>query len=64
MFEGFKTIILGLVMALLPALTQYLGAVDWSFLGPTGGLIAGGIAMIGMRLITKSAVFQKQPPAK
>ncbi len=59
MFEGFKTILVGLGFAVLPAVTQYIGAVDWSFLGPTGGLIAGGIAMIALRLVTKSAVFQK-----
>jgi hypothetical protein len=57
--EGFKTILVGAALAVLPALTQYVGAVDWSFLGPTGGMIAGGIAMIALRLITKSPVFQK-----
>jgi hypothetical protein len=59
MFEGFKTILLGAAMAILPAFTEYMGAINWSFLGDTGGLIAGGIAMIVMRLLTKSPVFQK-----
>lgn len=60
MLSGWKTIIVGAGIAVIPALTQYVGAIDWSFLGETGGMIASGVAMIVMRLITSSPVFQKK----
>lgn len=54
---GWKTILTGAVIAIVPALTSYVGAIDWSFLGSTGGMIASGVAMIVLRLITSTPPF-------
>ena len=50
--KGFKSVLMGGAIVVVPAVTQYLGMVDWSFLGPVGGTIASGLVMIGMRLLT------------
>ena len=56
--EGFKTILVGLGMAVLPVVTQYLGAIDWNAVLPAPySFVAAGITMIVMRLITKTPVF-------
>jgi hypothetical protein len=57
--KGFKTILVGGAMVVIPAATQYLGMVDWSFLGPVGGTIASGLVMIGMRLLSNTPFGSK-----
>lgn len=60
MLAGYKTFAVGLVVAIGPALLQYLGAVDWTQLGisaPTATAISGVIMML-MRLVTTTAPFQ------
>ena len=54
--KGFKTVLLGGAMVVIPAVTEYLGMVDWSFLGPVGGIIASGAVMIFMRILTTTPV--------
>jgi hypothetical protein len=57
--KGFKTVAWGGALVVVPALTQYLGVIDWSFLGPVGGTIAGGLSMIVMRLLSDTAFGRK-----
>ena len=57
--KGFKTVLMGAALVVVPAFTQYLGMVDWSFLGPVGGTIAGGLIMIGMRLLSDTPFGSK-----
>lgn len=56
--NGFRTVLTGALMAVVPALTSYFEMVDWSFLGTTGALIASGVVMIVLRLITTTPVFK------
>lgn len=54
---GWKTVLTGALMAVVPALTDYFNMVDWSFLGTTGALVASGVVMIVLRLITSTPAF-------
>ena len=57
--KGFKTIIIGLLMAVIPIVTQYLGAIDWSTALPQPwGLVVGGLIMIAMRFVTTTPVMK------
>ena len=58
MLAGFKTILIGAALAVVPTLTEYAGMIDWSFLGAKGALIASGITMIVLRLITTTPAFR------
>lgn len=55
--KGWKTILVGALVALGPTALQYFGGVDWSSVVPSpwDTVIAGGI-MIVMRLITTTPV--------
>ena len=55
--SGWKTVLMGAIIAVVPALTQYSGTIDWSFLGPTGGMIASGVIMIALRWVTTTPIF-------
>lgn len=58
---GFKTILVGLLMALIPAVTQYFGTVDWNSVFPAPwGMVVAAIVMIAMRMITTTPVFIKK----
>ena len=55
--KGYRTIIVGLVLAIGPVALQYLGAVDWTqLIGPTGAFFVSGVIAIFMRSITTSPV--------
>jgi lysozyme len=55
--KGYRTIVVGLALALGPAALQYLGAVDWAqLIGPTGAFFVSGLIAIGMRAITSTPV--------
>ena len=58
--KGFRTIIVGLGMAIgVPAL-QFLGGVDWTqYLPAQYAPVAAGIIMIAMRLITSTETGSK-----
>ena len=57
--KGFKTMLIGLLMAIIPAVTQYVGAIDWAtFLPAPWGLIVGGTVMMLLRWFTDSPVFK------
>lgn len=55
--KGFKTILVGLHIAIVPAITQYVGAINWdAFLpAPYSTMVAGAI-MILMRFFTTTPV--------
>lgn len=58
--KGLKTILVGLAMAVVPVVTQYIGAIDWNSVLPFPyNFVASGLVMIFMRLVTTSPVFQK-----
>lgn len=59
-FTGFKTILVGLVMAIGPGALTYLGGIDWAKLGlPDWAAFAiSGAIMIAMRFKTSTPVFK------
>lgn len=57
--KGFKTVLMGGALMILPVASEYLAGVDWSFLGPVGGLFVGGMVMTIMRVLTTTAVGAK-----
>lgn len=58
--KGFRTLIVGLGLAVgVPAL-QFLGGVDWTqYLSPQYAPIAAGVVMIAMRLMTSTGIGSK-----
>lgn len=57
LMKGYRTILIGLVLAVGPAALQFLGAVDWSALiGPTGAFFVSGVVAILMRFVTSTPV--------
>ena len=59
--KGYRTILVGLALAIGPAALQYLGAVDWTnVIGPTGAFFVSGLVAIGMRAITTSPIGKSQ----
>ena len=62
--KGYRTILIGLVLAIGPAALQFLGAVDWSALiGPTGAFFVSGVVAILMRFVTTTPVGKPDAPA-
>lgn len=54
--KGWRTIGIGLVLAIAPEALQYLGAVDWSHVvSPAIATLISGVIMVGMRLITTTS---------
>ena len=63
LMKGYRTILVGLVLAIGPGALQYLGAVDWSALvGPTGAFFASGLVAILMRFVTTTPVGKPVAP--
>ena len=59
--KGWRTIGIGLLIAVAPAALTYLGGIDWTKLvGANGAMIISGALMIGMRLVTDSPVGKKE----
>jgi lysozyme len=55
--KGYRTIAVGLMLAIGPAALQYLGAIDWAqLIGPTGAFFASGLIAIAMRAVTTTPV--------
>ncbi len=62
---GFRTVLVGLVVAVGPAALSYLTSIDpvKTFgLSPTAGAIIGAL-MIGLRAITNTTVLTSTSPA-
>ena len=60
MLTGWRTFIVGAVVAVGPTLLSYLGGIDWTKLGLTTNVatIISGVLMVGLRAITTT------PPMK
>ena len=60
MLTGFRTVLVGLAVAIGPAALTYFGGVDWTSLGlsPTAGGVIGAV-IIGLRAITTTSIGTK-----
>ncbi|HET7641225.1 MAG TPA: hypothetical protein VFK47_21125 [Ktedonobacteraceae bacterium] len=59
--KGWRTILWGLAMAVLPVGLHYLGGVDWTqYLSPTWAPVFAGIVTMALRLITTTPVGTKK----
>lgn len=57
--KGFKTLLVGAALAVVPALTQYLEAINWEeFLSPTAAFFVSGAVMMVLRFVTTTGVFK------
>lgn len=55
--KGYRTILVGLAMAIAPAALTYLAGVDWTALvGPNGAMFVAGIVTIALRIVTTTPV--------
>ena len=59
LLKGFRTIIVGLGIAVAPSALSYLAGVDWSFLGANGAFAVSGVIMVLMRFVTTTKVASK-----
>ena len=58
--KGYRTILVGLAMAIAPAAMTYLGGLDWTQLvGPNSAMAMAGAITIAMRIITTTPVGGK-----
>ncbi len=58
--KGWRTIVVGLGIAIGPAALGYLGDVDWaSYVGPTTAFFISGAITVFMRFVTNTPVGQK-----
>jgi len=60
MFAGFKTFIVGLVLAALPQIVNYLTNFDFvnTFGLSPNAATAIGVVMVGLRAITSTPIFK------
>ena len=58
MLVGFRTIIVGLLLTILPPVLTYLAGVDWTALGlsPNVAFMISGVIMIAMRYFTSTPI--------
>ncbi len=77
MFEGYKTYLVAILMAVLPVLTEQVAGIDWvsvltgwgvpqTMVVPLAGLVAAGI-MAAMRKVTELTTVKtalETPPAE
>jgi hypothetical protein len=55
--KGWKTVIFGALMAIVPPLLTYVGGVDWHALGVSPGVSAAiGAAVIALRAVTNTPI--------
>ncbi len=60
MLKGYRTLIFGAAVAVVPPLMTYLGGVDWTSIGISPGAAAViGAAIIGLRAVTTTALGTK-----
>jgi hypothetical protein len=56
---GYKTLITGALLAIVPPLTSYVEAINWDeFMSPTMAFFVSGIAMMALRFVTNTGVFK------
>jgi hypothetical protein len=55
--KGWRTIIIGLVIACAPSAITYLASVDWTqYVGPNAALFVSGLIAVAMRCVTTGPV--------
>lgn len=55
--KGWRTIAVGLAVAIAPAALQYLGGIHWeSYVSPSIATLIAGALTVGMRVITTTPV--------
>ena len=58
--KGFRTVIVGLAMAVVPTALQYLAGLDWTQYVPAQYVpIVAGVVMIAMRAFTSTSIGSK-----
>lgn len=58
--KGWRTLVVGLFVAVAPAGLQYLAGFDWaSVLGPAGAFAVAGVIQVAMRFVTTTPVGVK-----
>lgn len=63
--KGFKTLIVGLLLAIVPVALQYLAGIDWAqYVGPQTAFFISGAIMMVMRFFTTTPVAQAKPDKK
>ncbi len=59
--KGWRTIVIGVAIAVLPSALTYLAGVDWTKLvSPDWASVIAGAIMIGMRVITTTPPGQSE----
>lgn len=62
MLKGWKTLIYGAAVAVLPALLSFLGGIDMTALGLNPGIAAAiGAGIIGLRAYTSTPIMRTTP---
>jgi hypothetical protein len=60
--KGWKTIIVGLLVAIAPAALTYLASVDWTqYVPPNVAVAIAGVMMVLMRMVTTTPPGQNTP---
>lgn len=58
--KGWKTIIAGAAMVVIPPLLTYAAGIDWTaIVGPNLAMVIAGGVTIGLRLVTTTPVGTK-----
>lgn len=61
---GYRTLIIGFLLAVAPSAFSFLTGIDWShYFSANVALVISGAIMIVMRLVTTTAVATKPPAA-
>lgn len=59
-FKGWRTILTGLAIAIVPAGLTYLAGVDWKqYVSPELALVVSGALTVALRFVTTTSVFSK-----
>lgn len=62
--KGWRTVAIGLGLALIPAALQSLAIVDWTpLLGASGAFFVSGMIQIAMRYFTTTPIGSSAPAA-
>lgn len=60
MFKGWRTVLVGLALAIGPEALQYLAEIDWNALiGTKGAFFVSGLVAIALRFVTTGPVGSK-----
>lgn len=58
--KGYRTIIIGLAMVILPPALTYLAGVDWeAIVGPNTAFVISGAITVAMRVFTTTPLGKK-----